>query len=403
MTVDNRTVNYALTLPHRDNDPYAVDVQRIADALSAIDLIIKQLSDTAATADDVDTRLQELIGAAPAALDTLVELAAALGDDPNLSATLTARISEKASLSGAAFTGSVSFAAAATFTSSIYLNRDSGDATINMYDSANAAWRQFGWDQSSGEFRAEADDNAWYTVWTAKNFTPANYAALEGATFSGPVTVNGLLSSPSAEAFRAGYGVDGEVYMSFYNQNSRRGYIQSHGNGFRLFNDVTNDYLQLNNTNIINALQFYDSSLMSLNTVWHSGNDGPGSGLDADMLDGQHASAFLSGVYESGEIAITSAGTVTLSHGLGAAPRFLQFFLICKTAQGGFSVGDVIVASDHFQYHGGVAGLVAKVTSTQITLRYGSHSSPFDVIDISSGSQLYLDNAKWRLLIKAIK
>lgn len=30
----------------------------------------------------------------------------------------------------------------------------------------------------------------------------------------------------------------------------------------------------------------------AVNTVWHAGNDGAGSGLDADLLDGQHASAF---------------------------------------------------------------------------------------------------------------
>ncbi len=28
------------------------------------------------------------------------------------------------------------------------------------------------------------------------------------------------------------------------------------------------------------------------NTVWHAGNDGSGSGLDADTLDGSHASSF---------------------------------------------------------------------------------------------------------------
>ena len=27
--------------------------------------------------------------------------------------------------------------------------------------------------------------------------------------------------------------------------------------------------------------------------MWHSGNDGAGSGLDADTLDGSHASSFL--------------------------------------------------------------------------------------------------------------
>jgi len=30
------------------------------------------------------------------------------------------------------------------------------------------------------------------------------------------------------------------------------------------------------------------------NIVWHGGNDGSGSGLDADLLDGQHASSFVS-------------------------------------------------------------------------------------------------------------
>lgn len=37
------------------------------------------------------------------------------------------------------------------------------------------------------------------------------------------------------------------------------------------------------------------------NNIWHEGNDGPGSGLNADMVDGQHASAFaISGHTHSG-------------------------------------------------------------------------------------------------------
>jgi hypothetical protein len=34
------------------------------------------------------------------------------------------------------------------------------------------------------------------------------------------------------------------------------------------------------------------SGTINGNTIWHAGNDGAGSGLDADLLDGQHASAF---------------------------------------------------------------------------------------------------------------
>lgn len=45
------------------------------------------------TRQKVDKRIQELTGAAPGALDTLAELAAALGDDPNFAGTVTAQIS----------------------------------------------------------------------------------------------------------------------------------------------------------------------------------------------------------------------------------------------------------------------------------------------------------------------
>ena len=43
----------------------------------------------------VDTSISSLVDAAPGALDTLNELAAALGDDPNFSATITASIATK--------------------------------------------------------------------------------------------------------------------------------------------------------------------------------------------------------------------------------------------------------------------------------------------------------------------
>jgi len=51
------------------------------------------------------------------------------------------------------------------------------------------------------------------------------------------------------------------------------------------------------------------------NTAWHAGNDGAGSGLDADMLDGLHASSFLqtAGGTVSGALAID--GNLTANGG----------------------------------------------------------------------------------------
>jgi len=51
----------------------------------------------AATPADIDTRLAQVIDTAPAALDTLNELAAAIGDDANFASTVTTQLAGKAS------------------------------------------------------------------------------------------------------------------------------------------------------------------------------------------------------------------------------------------------------------------------------------------------------------------
>jgi hypothetical protein len=52
------------------------------------------------------------------------------------------------------------------------------------------------------------------------------------------------------------------------------------------------------------------------NTVWNAGNDGTGSGLDADLLDGNHASAFYLATNPSGY----TSNTGTLTAVTGTAP-----------------------------------------------------------------------------------
>ena len=60
------------------------------------------------TKTEVDSKITALINAAPAALDTINELAAALGNDANFATTITNSLSNKANLSGATFTGGIS-------------------------------------------------------------------------------------------------------------------------------------------------------------------------------------------------------------------------------------------------------------------------------------------------------
>ena len=69
-------------------------------------------------------------------------------------------------------------------------------------------------------------------------------------------------------------------------------------------------------------------------TLWHSGNDGSGSGLDADTVDGIHASSFaqLSGATFTGDITVNGGdiilggtgriqGVDTVSSGTDAANK----------------------------------------------------------------------------------
>ncbi|MDN6290229.1 MAG: hypothetical protein L0J63_08050 [Tetragenococcus koreensis] len=56
--------------------------------------IISTLSNKV-TIQEVDAEIEKIVGAAPEALDTLNELATALGDDPNFAASITAEIGSK--------------------------------------------------------------------------------------------------------------------------------------------------------------------------------------------------------------------------------------------------------------------------------------------------------------------
>jgi hypothetical protein len=57
------------------------------------------------TAEELETRIAALVASSPAALDTLNELATALGNDPNFATTITNSLATKAPLASPALTG----------------------------------------------------------------------------------------------------------------------------------------------------------------------------------------------------------------------------------------------------------------------------------------------------------
>lgn len=84
--IDDRTNHLHLPLPSAGNR-LDEDVIRLREALNAVDVALHGIDGA------VSTALANLIGAAPAALDTLKELADAIANDPQFAATIAGQIS----------------------------------------------------------------------------------------------------------------------------------------------------------------------------------------------------------------------------------------------------------------------------------------------------------------------
>ncbi len=93
--------NYALSADLLDEDDFATDSATKAASQQSIKAY-------------VDTEVAGLVNSAPGTLDTLDELAAALGDDANYAATITTSLGLKAPKASPAFTGDATFAGSVT-------------------------------------------------------------------------------------------------------------------------------------------------------------------------------------------------------------------------------------------------------------------------------------------------
>lgn len=109
--IDNVTTNFSWQLPDASN-PLSYDVSKIISSITAIDAAMAARSTTTAMNSAISTAIANLVASSPATLDTLNELAVALGDDPNFATTMTASLAAKLAKSGDTMTGLLTIAAA---------------------------------------------------------------------------------------------------------------------------------------------------------------------------------------------------------------------------------------------------------------------------------------------------
>jgi len=133
----------------------------------------------------------------------------------------------------------------------------------------------------------------------------ANYARSDqGDTIAGAYTFN---TSTNEKIILAGSSTP---YIRFQEGTTNKAYIQWDSAGYLQFvNSESGEYLRIKSGN--NGLTFTADG--TERTVWHSGNDGSGSGLDADLLDGISSGSFL-----RSDTADQTNGDITFNGGAGA-------------------------------------------------------------------------------------
>ena len=149
----------------------------------------------------VDTEVAGIVSSAPATLDTLNELAAALGDDANFSTTVTNSIATKLPLAGGTLTGGLT-GTTATFAGDMGIGTTSPSAKLQVNGTGDMVVSQSAAAQSANLFLGKGGNSKVFSVDESGNLkigsnldsastTSITLATNGSASFAGSMTVTG--------------------------------------------------------------------------------------------------------------------------------------------------------------------------------------------------------------------
>lgn len=116
-------------------------------------------------------------------------------------------------------------------------------------------------------------------------------------TGSGPIAWSGTLATFDPPGGGAGSDTATDVALALGSGHRIVGYASGYIRTLFEWNSSSDITIGQNGTSLIGGINLLPGSSgvakVNGNTIWHGGNDGTGSGLDADLLDGQHGSHYL--------------------------------------------------------------------------------------------------------------
>lgn len=164
--------------------------------------------------------------------------------------------------------------------------------------------------------------------------------------------------------------------------------------------------LNLSTTLLVSGSATFNSGIIVTGTV--TATTITATTINANMISATTINGITSPTllhyYESPAEAITSAGVITLTTNINAIPKMLTGTLTNTTAEGGFSIGDILNLGYLSAGNGTTAYGAAVVVnnSNTIVIRYGSNGSVFVTNNKGTGGNQNLTNGDWTLTLHAI-
>jgi hypothetical protein len=211
---------------------------------------------TVASTAFVSTAVANLADSAPDALNTLNELAAALGDDANFSTTVTTSIATKLPLAGGTMTGNIAHASDFTLDVGGDINLDADGGDINLKDGGTAMGRlglengdlNIASSQQDYDIRLKGNDGGSVITALHLDMSAAGAATFNSSISSGVINAFGA-SGGSNQAYASNFKADSaNIQITLERGTSATGWsgIGANGtNAFMVYNESTQQKLTL--------------------------------------------------------------------------------------------------------------------------------------------------------------
>jgi hypothetical protein len=105
--------------------------------------------------------------------------------------------------------------------------------------------------------------------------------------------------------------------------------------------------------------------------------------------------------FVSAQQTITAGGALTLAHGLGAIPNHVEAWLINVTGEFGYVTGNRTHVATFASDAATNIGISIIVDATNLTIRFGSDSTTFNVSNATTGASDSITNANWKIYFVA--